>query len=138
VRGGYEDPKSGQLYLIEANKVRKYRGGTSNNTLTFKSKKYETPSPVSMAWVSVHADAYPVTIKVFGDGALIAHYTLSESAGVYTQATTTPSGISNGTLREPVMRLPAVVASQWEVEVSGAVTINEVCLAQSIDEIRSA
>ena len=69
---------------------------------------------------------------------LIAHYTLSESAGVYTQATTTPSGISNGTLREPVMRLPAVVASQWEVEVSGAVTINEVCLAQSIDEIRSA
>lgn len=138
VRGGYEDPKSGQLYLIEANKVRKYRGGTSNNTLTFKSKKYETPSPVSMAWVSVHADAYPVTIKVFGDGALIAHYTLSESAGVYTQVTTTPSGISNGTLREPVMRLPAVVASQWEVEVSGAVTINEVCLAQSIDEIRSA
>jgi len=137
VRGGFEDPKSGQLYVIEGNKIRKYRGGSSSNTLTFKTKKFVTPSPVSMAWVSVHAEAYPVTVKVYADGTLISSYTLSESAGVYTQATTTPSGISNGTLREPIMRLPAVVASEWEVEVSGAVTINEICLAQSMDEIRA-
>ena len=91
-----------------------------------------------MAWVSVHAEAYPVTVKVYGDGALIAHYAVSESAGVYTQATTVPSSISNGTLREPIMRLPAKVATEWEVEVSGAVTINEVCLAQSMDEIRAS
>ena len=136
VRGGFEDPKSGQLYVIEGNKIRKYRGGSSNNTLTFKTKKFVTPSPVSMAWVSVHAEAYPVTVKVYADGTLISSYTLSESAGVYTQATATPSGISNGTLREPVMRLPAKVASEWEVEVSGAVVVNEICLAQSMDEIR--
>jgi hypothetical protein len=55
---------------------------------------------------------------------------------VYTQATTTPSSISNGTLREPIMRLPSALAKEWEVEVSGAVSINEVCLAQSMDEIR--
>jgi len=136
VRGGFEDPKSGQLFVIEGNKIRKYRGGASNNTLTFKTKKFVTPAPVSMAWVSVHAEAYPVTVKVYGDGALISNYTLSESSGVYTQATTTPSGISNGTLREPIMRLPSAVASEWEVEVSGAVSINEICLAQSMDEIR--
>jgi hypothetical protein len=91
-----------------------------------------------MAWVSVHAENYPVTVKVYGDGVLIAHYQLSESSGVYTQATTTPSGIANGTLREPIMRLPATVATEWEVEVSGAVTINEICLAQSMDEIRGS
>ena len=34
------------------------------------------------------------------------------------------------------MRLPAKVASEWEVEVSGAVVVNEICLAQSMDEIR--
>ena len=136
VRGGFEDPKSGQLYVIEGNKIRKYRGGSSNNTLTFKTKKFVTPAPVSMAWVSVHAETYPVTVKVYGDEALISNYTLSESSGVYTQATTTPSGISNGTLREPIMRLPSAVASEWEVEVSGAVSINEICLAQSMDEIR--
>ena len=138
IRGGFEDPKSGQLYVIEANKIRQYRGGTANNTLTFKTKKYTTPNPVSMAWVSVHAESYPVTVKVFGDGALIAHYSVSESSGVYTQTTTVPSGISNGTLQEPVMRLPATVASEWEIEVSGAVVINEICLAQSMDEIRAS
>jgi hypothetical protein len=36
------------------------------------------------------------------------------------------------------MRLPATVATEWEVEVSGAVTINEICLAQSMDEIRGS
>lgn len=138
IRGGFEDPKSGQLYVIEGNKIRKYRGGTVSKTLTFKTKKFTTPSPVSMAWVSVHAENYPVTVKVYGDGVLIAHYQLSESSGVYTQATTTPSGIANGTLREPIMRLPATVATEWEVEVSGAVTINEICLAQSMDEIRGS
>jgi hypothetical protein len=136
VRGGFEDPKSGQLYVIEGNKIREYRGGSSNNTLTFKTKKFVTPAPVSMAWVSVHAETYPVVIKVYADGTLLSHYTLSESSGVYTQATSTPSGISNGTLREPVMRLPAKVASEWEVEVSGAVVVNGICLAQSMDEIR--
>ena len=136
VRGGYEDPKSGQLYIIEGTKVRKYRGGTSEKTLRFKSKKFITPTPTSMAWVSVHADAYPVTVKVFADGSLIANYTISLSNNVYTQVTSTPSGISNATLREPIMRLPATVGVEWEVEVSGTKVVNEVCLAQSIEEIK--
>jgi hypothetical protein len=138
IRGGFEDPKSGQLYVIEGNKIRKYRGGSASKTLTFKTKKYTTSSPGSMAWVSVHAEGYPITVKVYGDGVLVAHYQLSESSGVYTQATTVPSGIGSGTLREPIMRLPATVATEWEVEVSGAVTINEICLAQSMDEIRDS
>ena len=136
VRGGYMDPKDGELYLIEANTVKKYRGGTASNTLKWKSKKFVTPNPVSMAWVSVHASSYPVGVKVWADGTLIADYTLSYSSNVYTQSTSTPSGISNGSLREPIMRLPSALALEWEVEVSGAVSINEVCLAQSMDEIR--
>jgi hypothetical protein len=35
------------------------------------------------------------------------------------------------------MRLPPKVAQVWEVQVSGAVEIDEVCLAQSMDEIAS-
>jgi hypothetical protein len=34
------------------------------------------------------------------------------------------------------MRLPATVAQEWEVEVSGATIINEVCIAQSIEELQ--
>lgn len=135
IRGGYMHPKDGELYIIVGNKIKKYRGGSANKTATFKSKKFVTPAPVSMGWVSVHANTYPATVKVYGDGVLVAHYTLTVSGNAYTQATTVPSGIANGTLREPIMRMPAVIAQEWEVQVEGT-DINEFCLAQSMDEIR--
>ena len=135
VRGGYMNPKDGELYIIVGNKIKKYRGGSNDKTLTFKSKKFVTPAPVSMSWVSVHANVYPVTVKVWGDGALVAHYVLSKLNGTYTQTTTVPSSIGAGTLREPVMRMPAVIAQEWEIQVEGT-DINEFCLAQSMDEIR--
>lgn len=135
VRGGYTNPKNGELYVIVGNQIVKYRGGSTNRTATWKSKQLVTSRPLSMGWVSVHAQTYPITVKVWADSTLIANYTLSYSNNVYTQVTSTPSNISNGSLREPIMRLPAKVAQVWEVEVSGAVVIDEVCLAQSMDEI---
>ena len=136
VRGGYTNPKDGELYIIVGNKIQKYRGGSTSKTATFKSKKFVTPAPVSMGWVSVHANEYPVTVKVYGDGTLVAHYALAKSGSTYTQTTTVPSSISAGTLREPIMRMPAVVAQEWEVQVEGT-DINEFCLAQSMEEIRA-
>ena len=137
VRGGYRNPKDGQLYIIVDNKIKKYQGSGTSKTLKFKSKKFVTPAPVSMGWVSVNAAVYPATVKVWADGVLVAHYTLTYANNVYTQATTVPSGISNGTLREAVMRMPAVVAQEWEIQVEGT-DINEFCLAQSMDEIRQS
>lgn len=137
VRGGYMNPKDGELYIIVGNKIKKYRGGSASKTATFKSKKYVTPAPVSMGWVSVHANEYPATVKVYGDGTLLAHYTLTKSGATYTQATTVPSGISTAALAEPIMRMPAVVAQEWEVQVEGT-DINEFCLAQAMDEIRQS
>lgn len=137
VRGGYMNPKDGELYIIVGNKIKKYRGSSTSKTAIFKSKKYVTPAPVSMSWVSVHANEYPATVKVYGDGTLLAHYTVTKSGATYTQATTVPSGISNATLAEPIMRMPAVVAQEWEVQVEGT-DINEFCLAQSMDEIRQS
>ncbi len=93
------------------------------------------PKPVSMSWVSVNAQAYPVSVKVWADGVLIAEYSLAYASGVYTQTVTVPAGATTGTLREPIMRLPPKVAQVWEVQVTGAVDIDEVCLAQSMDEI---
>lgn len=151
IHGGYYDPEDGELYLIaedgDNDRVRRYRGSSNSRTARFKSKKFVTPNPTSMAWVSVHADTYPATagsdvalqIKVYADSTLIAHYTLvKNSANNFTQTTTTPGGISSGTLREPIMRLPVATAYEWEVEVSGTGIINEICLAQSTDEIRRA
>jgi len=79
VRGGYMNPKDGELYIIVGNKIRKYRGGTASKTLKFKTKSFTTASPTSMAWVSVDANAYPVTVKVYGDKALVAHYVVDNN-----------------------------------------------------------
>lgn len=135
IRGGYMNPRDGELYIIVGSKIKKFRGASTQKTGKFKSKKFVTSSPTSMGWVSVTADVYPVTIKVWGDGTLIAHYTITKSGTTYTQATTVPSSISNGTTNQPNFRLPATVAQEWEVQVEGK-DIHEFCLAQSIDEIR--
>ena len=136
VRGGFEKDDDGELYIIQGSALLNYRGGTTNKTMTFKSKTFVTPSPVSFSWISVDAEAYPVSVKVIADGTTIADYTVSKSGSVYTQATTTPGSISNVNLQEPIMRLPAEVGKEWEIEVSSATTVNEVCLAQSIDEVK--
>ena len=137
IRDGYMNPKDGELYIIVGNKIKKYRGSGTDKTLKFKSKKFVTSNPVSMSWVSVVAETYPATVKVWGDGTLIAHYVITKSGTTYTQATTVPSNISNVTTSEPNFRLPATIAQEWEVQVEGT-DIHEFCLAQSMEEIRGA
>ena len=142
VRGGFYNPKDGELDLIIASNVRRYRGSTTNQTATWKSKKFVAPNPVSMSWVHIHADSYPASgtknrIRVWVDGIVIADYNITKTGNVFTQETSTPNGISNVTLQAPTMRLPSAIGTEWEVEVSGAVNINEVCLSQSIAEINA-
>ena len=145
-RGGYKNPKTGELFLIIGTAVQPYRGSTTTNRLgRWKSKKYVTPAPVSMGWVSLKAELYPSTgtknrVLVWADGTLIADYfiTFDSNTNTYTQEVNTPSGISDTTLYEPIMRLPAVVGSEWEVEIRGSERIHEFCLAQSMDEIRQS
>ena len=102
-----------------------------------------------MGWVHLKAESYFANaidntaqnrVRVYADEVLIADYyiTYDGLAGAYTQEVNTPSGISDASLREPTMRLPAVVASEWEVEISGTAPIDEFCLAQSMDEIRQS
>jgi len=147
VKGGWYNHKDGELYLISnpssgSDVIQKYRCGATNRTALWKSKKYVVPKPISMAWVHMSAASFPSSgtlnkVRVWADGTLLADYTISYSGGVYTQTTSTPGSISNATLREPVMRLPSTLAKEWEVEVSGLVTIEEVCLSQNINEIKA-
>jgi len=138
VNGGWADPKTGNVYTIIGNTVYNFRNGTSATTGRWRSKKFVTPKPISFAYLSLYAAAYPATVKVYCDSVLIAHYTISFSGSVYTQATTVPSGVSNVSLRSPIMRLPAKRGYEWEVEISGTNRINEVCLGQSIEELSEA
>ena len=117
-------------------KIQKFQGSNTLSTLKWKSKKFVTPKPVSMAWVSVTTEGYPFTVSVYAEGTLIYKGTVSESGGTKTLAVTTPGSIGNSTIYESVMRLPSNVAKEWEVEIESQFNINELCLAESIDEIR--
>lgn len=154
VYAAWPDHESGELYILDAltslanRRVRKYRGSSSTNKLRWKSKKLVMPQPTSMAWVGVFADSYPapagtdytgvLRLKVWADDTLIADYYLHSSGSTYTMSATTPSVASSASLHEPIMRLPAVTARQWEAQVESYFPVRELCLAQTMDEIKQA
>ena len=133
--GGFTDPDDNELYLIIDNTIKKFQGGTTYQTFTWKSKEFVPPKPTSMGFLKVDAEAWPVTVKVYGDGTLYYHATISTSGSAYAVTGSTPS-FSATDIPEPVVRLPATVAKTFEIQIEAAKVVNEVCIAESIDEIR--
>ena len=133
--GGFTDPDDNELYLIIDNTIKKFQGGTTYQTFTWKSKVFVPPKPTSMGFLKVDAEAWPVTVKVYGDGSLFYHATISTSGNAYAVTGSTPS-FSATDIPEPVVRLPATVASSFSIQIEAAKVVNEVCIAESIDEIR--
>ena len=91
IRGGFTDPDDNELYLIIGNKIKKFQGSSVLLTYNWKSKEYATPKPISFGFAKVDAEAYPVTIKVYGDGNVIYNATISTSGNAYSVTGTTPS-----------------------------------------------
>ncbi len=135
IRGGFTDPDDNELYIIIDNDIKKFQGGTTDQTCTWKSKEFVTAKPTSMGFAKVDAEAFPVTLKVYGDGSVIYNATISTSGSVYSVTGTTPS-FSATTIYEPIVRLPASMHRTFAIEVSSAKTVNEVCIGESIDELR--
>ena len=142
IRGTFTDPDDGNAYLIIANQIKKFQGGTTDQTYTWKSKDFVPPKPTSMGFVKVDAEAFPVTVKVYGDGTLFYTGTIALSgtqhsvSGSYVNAAGSTVSISSTNIPEPVLRLPPRVFKDFAIEVSSAKVINEICIAESIDELR--
>ena len=139
--GGFTDPDDNELYLIidpsSGNSVvKKFQGGTTNQTFTWKSKEFVPERPGRMGFVKVDAEDWPGVIKGYGDGSLIYHATFNKSGATYNLTGSTPS-FSQVNIQEPVARLPSGVHRTYSVEIQAAKIVNEVCIAESISEIRS-
>ena len=135
IRGGHTDPDDSQLYLIITNTIKKFQGSGTNLTFNWKSKEYVMPKPISMGFVKVEAESYPVRVKVYGDGSVIYNASIAASGSVFAVTGTTPS-FSSTSIPEPILRLPASVHKTFAVEVEGATIVNEICVGESIDELR--
>jgi len=141
VRGGFTDPDDNNAYLIISNQIEKFQGNTaSTETLTFKTKEFVPPRPSSMGFVKVQAEDYPVTVKVYGDGTLYYNATISLSGNAngpaYSVTGSSPTSFSATLHPEPILRLPAKLHTSYEIEVESTKTINEICIGESIDELR--
>ena len=136
IRGGFTDPDDSQLYLIIANRIKKFQGSNTNLTYNWKSKEFVTPKPTSMGFVKVEAETYPVRVKVYGDGSVIYNAVIATAGNAFSVTGTTPS-FSTTAITEPIVRLPASVHKTFAIEVEGATVINEICIGESIDELRA-
>tara|TARA_R100000231_G_scaffold139369_1_gene120372 strand:+ start:41 stop:2047 length:2007 start_codon:yes stop_codon:yes gene_type:complete len=137
VRGLYTDPDNNQLYKIIGNQIKKFQGGGTSLTYNWKSKEFVTPKTLSMAFLAVRAEAFPVTVKVYGDGSLIYNATISTSGSIFSVTGTTPS-FSATDITEPIVRLPASMHNTYAVEVESSNVVHEVAIGDNLDELRSA
>ena len=135
IRGGFTDPDDGNAYFIIGNAIKKFQGSNSALTYNWKSKEFVAPKPTSMGFAKVDAETYPVRIKVYGDGSVIYNAVIASSGSAFTVTGTTPS-FSATAITEAIVRLPASVHKTFAIEVEGTTIVNEVCIGESIDELR--
>jgi hypothetical protein len=144
IRGTFTDPDDGNAYLIIGNQIKQFQGGSTDQTYTWKSKEFTLPKPTGMSFVKIDAEAFPATVKVYGDGVLFYTGTIALSgtqhsvSGSYVNAAGSSVNISSTNISEPVLRLPPRIFTTYAVEVSSTKVINEIAIAESMDEIRGA
>lgn len=116
---GFNDLESDTLYLVVSGAVVKFAEGTTSQSFTWRSKKFYNPRPANPAVAKVECDSYltPTTFKLYGDGSLKHTQTVQDSN---------------------LFRLPSgYKANEFEVELSGSLPINEVCVYESSEEVRA-
>ena len=113
---GFNDLENDELYLVVNGSVVKFGEGNDLG-FTWRTKKFYTPRPINPAVAKVNCDSYSPnpTLKLYADGVLKHTQTVTDGE---------------------VFRLPSgYKASEFEVEVSGSVPINEMCVDESAGEI---
>ena len=110
---GHYSPREDALYIAEGNQLKTWAAG-SELTYEWKSKTFESPTPMNLSVVKVSCVG-EVVVRVYADDVLRARFTCN-----------------NDTLR----RLPAgYAAHEWRVDLQGTAHVDYVKLATSIKEL---
>ena len=114
---GFNDLESDSLYLVVGGSLVVFAEGSSSENFTWRGKKFYNPRPINPAVAKVECDSYSPnpTFKLYADGELKHTQTVTDSN---------------------TFRLPSgYKANEFEIELSGSVPINEVCVYESSEEI---
>lgn len=113
----YNDVGADALYVAGSGNLKKWDAGFNSLSYQWKSKLFVLARPENLSAGQVLAASYPVTLKVYADGALKHTQTVAN---------------------DNPFRLPSGFrAREWQFEVSGTAEVSSVYLASSIGELRS-
>lgn len=113
----FSDPRSDTLYMACGGNIVRFNQGESL-TGTWRSKPFRLAYEASMAVAAVDAYAYPLTMRIYANGALWHTRTV--------------------TSRDP-FRLPSGPRGlDWQVEVQTTSTVTRIRMASTTDELKSA
>ena len=111
----YLDDLQDALFVLDGVNIQKWDAGSAK-TVTFKSKLFKMPKPTqAFSCAEVVADAYPVTFKLYADGALKHTQTVANSS--------------------PFRLPPGYYAQTYQIEVSTTGAIQGIAMAHSMVEI---
>jgi len=113
---GYYDIADDIMYVVEGNQISAWAGG-SPMTYTWRSKIFEViPGGEGFNCFRLVARAYPVTMRLYGDGALFHEQSVTSGA---------------------IQRLPpgGYLQREWEIEIEGSNEVVSVQVASSPEEI---
>ncbi|PSV11654.1 hypothetical protein C0W59_19160 [Photobacterium kishitanii] len=113
----YEDLERDQLVIVQGNEMCFWQGGDSYLSGLWRSKVFQLPvdSLMSCARV-VSTEINQLSLKIFGDGQLV--YSLNK-----------------GEVPHNGFRLPAIRATNWQIEVSGRAEVERLMVASSMQEL---
>lgn len=108
------DELKDQLYVLDGTSIQKWDTGEPFMYL-FRSKVFKVPKPTNFAISEVVADSYPITFRLYADGALKHTKTVAS--------------------RNP-FRLPSgFLAMDWQIEIEGTDAVQSAAIATSVAEL---
>ena len=112
---GFYEAKFNTLYLVTGtNQLVRFDAGT-NLSMTWKSKPFYVARATNLTSARVEAKAYPVTARIYADGALVHTQTVAS---------------------DDVFRLPGGFrANTWNMEVVSTVEVTSMGMAESVMEL---
>lgn len=117
IAGGYRDPATDTLYVIEGGQIRQWGGATTAYApYQWRSKLYELPYAASFSAARVRAESYAdIALTLYAEGVPVA----------------TVAPTSAGAFRLPAMQR----AKRWELELSGTDRLHTYAVAETMDEL---
>lgn len=117
VTAGFYDASTDKLYFAQGTNIVRFDQGAAT-AYTWKSKVFRLPAPENLGFAQLVAESYPVTFKLYCEGALKLTKTVNNN-----NQFRLPSGFR---------------AYDWEFQLEGTAEVAEVVLASSTTELKSA